>query len=78
MVNYTEELFNAIKTISKKEVEALHFDTTVEVTVTDASKAHLGIYTVTNGSIYFTAYSTNTYKEKDRVLVMIPQGDYDQ
>lgn len=78
MVNYTEELFNAIKTISKKEVEALHFDTTVEVTVTDASRAHLGIYTVTNGSIYFTAYSTDTYKEKDRVLVMIPQGDYDQ
>lgn len=78
MIDYTEELFNAIKTISKKEIEALHFDTTIEVTITDASRAHLGIYTVTNGSIYFTAYSKDTYKEKDRVLVMIPQGDYDQ
>lgn len=78
MIDYTEELFNAIKTISKKEIEALKFDTTVEVTITDASKANLGIYTVTNGSIYFTAYSTEAYKEKDRVLVMIPQGDYDQ
>ena len=79
MIDYTEELFNAIKTISKKEIEALKFDTTIEATITDASRAKYGVYTVTNGSVYFTAYSTDTeYRDKDTVLIMIPRGDYNQ
>ena len=79
MVDYAEEIFESIRTISKKEIEALKFDTTIEATITDVSNAKYGAYVVTNGSVYFTAYSMNTdYKVKDVVLVTIPMGDYNQ
>ena len=77
MIDYAEEIFKSIKTIAKKELESLNYDSTIEATITDNSKAEYGIYTATNGNIYFTAYSTDTnYKEKDVVLVTIPQSDY--
>ena len=79
MVDYAEEIFESIRTIAKKEIEALKFDTTIEATITDVSNAKYGAYVVTNGSVYFTAYSMSTdYKVKDVVLVTIPMGDYNQ
>ena len=74
-----EDLLETINIISKKQVESISFDKTIEATVVDASKASEGAYTVSTGSSEFTAYSTETeYKEDDAVMVTIPQGDYDK
>jgi hypothetical protein len=46
-------------------------------TITDASSKTDGAYEVSDGSIIFTAYSSNTgYRKDDVVYVTIPQGNY--
>lgn len=74
----SEDLFEAISTITNKYLEGLHYDKTILCTITDASKAKDGEYMVSDGNADFTAYSDNTkYKEKNSVYVTIPQGDFD-
>jgi len=73
----SEDLFKAIQTIADKSLEGLRYDKTILCSITDASNAELGQYTVSDGTIEFTAYSDNTrYREKNNVYVTIPQGDY--
>ena len=74
----SEDLFEAISTITNKYLEGLHYDKTILCTITDASKAKDGEYMVSDGNADFTAYSDNIkYKEKNSVYVTIPQGDFD-
>lgn len=78
-VDYQEQLLEAMRIISQKQVNSISFDKTVEATITDASKASEGVYTVSTGDAKFTAYSTETkYKKNDAVMVTIPQGNYDK
>ena len=75
---YQEQLFDSMGILIKKQLESLQFDRTIEATIVDDKEASKGIYTVSTGNISFLAYSENTnYKEKDVVMVTIPQGNYD-
>ena len=62
-----------------KKLESVKFDKTVTATITDASSASAGEYTVIADGVKFFAYSDSDtkYKENDVVLVTIPQGNYD-
>lgn len=77
--NVSESLFQAIDTIVTKRLQAINFDNTSIYSITDASKADLGEYRVTDGSVTFTAYSKDTtYKENDAVYVTIPNNDFNE
>ena len=79
MTDIAESLFQSIDIISKNQLKSLSFDTTVEATIIDASRAQDGIYTVSTGNSNFLAYSTEVgYKENDAVMVTVPQGDYNK
>lgn len=79
MTDIAESLFQSIDIISKNQLKSLTFDTTVEATIIDASRAQDGIYTVSTGNSNFLAYSTEVgYKENDAVMVTVPQGDYNK
>ena len=74
----TENLFDAVKTISKKIISTVNFDKTIDAIVVDATNSANGVYQVSADGATFTAYSTSTdYKINDSVMVTIPQGDYD-
>lgn len=74
----SEALFDAVGILIDKKIQSIKFDETIEATVTDAKKASSGEYIVSTGAAKFTAYSYDTqYREKDVVLVTIPQGNYD-
>ena len=78
MADLTENLFEAINIVTEKKLKAVKFDETISATIVDASKAEKGEYIVSTGSAKFTAYGTETkYREKDTVMVTIPQGNYD-
>lgn len=78
-IDYAEQLLEAMKVVSQAEVQGIHFDRTIQCTVTNIEDAENGVYMVNNGSASFIAYSKDTdYKVKDNVLVTIPQGDYNQ
>jgi hypothetical protein len=77
-MDYAEELFNAVGILLDKKIESVKFDETIVATIVDASKADIGIYTVSTGNAKFIAYSVETvYRENDIVMVTIPQGNYD-
>lgn len=77
-MNYSEVLCESVKIISESLLEGLAFDKTVECIITDDSLRTQGTYTVTDGSVSFTAYSENTsYRKNTAVYVTIPNGDYD-
>lgn len=78
MPDIQEQLFQAVEILTKKQIEAVKFDQTIEATIIDASKSDDGEYIVSTGNAKFAAYSTETkYRENDAVLVTIPQGNYD-
>lgn len=78
MIDYAENLCEAMKIIFEKQIKQLSFDITIDATVVDATNAKNGMYVVSHDGATFTAYSTDTsFKEKDVVMVTVPQGNYD-
>lgn len=78
-VDYTENILEAIKIVSQSTVDSVRFDQTIKCVVVKNDEAADGIYTVSNGSAQFIAYSKDTdYDIDDNVMVTIPQGDYSQ
>ena len=74
---YNELICEAIDTIVAARLSDLKFDKTIVCSITDASKADSGIYTVTDGSITFEALSDYThYIKGNQVQVTIPSGDW--
>ena len=78
MIDYAENLCEAMKIILEKQIKQLSFDITIDAIVVDATNAKNGMYVVSHDGATFTAYSTDSsFKEKDVVMVTIPQGNYD-
>ena len=78
MIDYAENLCEAMKIIFEKQIKQLSFDITIDATVVDATNAKNGMYVVSHDGATFTAYSTDiSFKEKDVVMVTVPQGNYD-
>lgn len=76
--DYADIMFDAISVLIDKKIDAVKFDQTINATIVDATRAEEGVYVVSTGNAKFTAYSTEVeYKNNDAVLVMIPQGNYD-
>lgn len=73
----TTALTESIDTIVSERLKSINFNSTVTATITDDGQAENGIYTVSDGTARYTAYSTDTtYKENDQVYVVIPNNDY--
>lgn len=79
--NIQETLLSAMEIIASqtaKDVVKDKDDTEWNCTIIDDSKRKNGEYRVTNGSIKFTAYSSDTsYKKDEHVAVIIPKGNYE-
>lgn len=77
--NYGETIAQSIDMVITERLKSLSFDTTLTCTITDDSQAESGTYTVTNGILTFTAYSSDTgYKEGEQIYVSIPNNDYSE
>lgn len=77
--DYTELLLEGIDYVIQARMREQKFDETIVCTIVDASKAKQGIYTVSNGTIKFDAYSEVTnYIVNQAVRVAIDKGDYSQ
>ena len=75
--DYNEIICTAIDEIVTARLQGLQYDITKLCTIIDDTSSYEGKYTVSDGSIRFEAYSTNTsYKNGNNVLVIIPNGDY--
>ena len=77
MDNLTENLFDAIQTIVDKTIENQSYNKTIQATIIDNSASSEGKYTLTDGSVTFTAYSsTEDYNVEDSVYVLLLNGDF--
>ncbi len=78
-MDYGEILCQAINLISENVMGQIKSDKTVTCTIIKDSLKSKGEYTVSEGSVSYTAYSTSTeYKKDDVVYVQIPEGNYDE
>ena len=77
--NIGEIVCEAINTIVSKKIEDLKYNITETCVITDDTSAKIGKYIVKSDNFTYSAYSTNTtLKKNDRVLVMIPNANYDE
>lgn len=75
-----EALLEAMEILVDAKTAKLKFDKTVEATISNADKAQSGEYKVEYFGDIFTAYSENpeiVYKVGNRVLVKIPENNFD-
>ena len=73
MIDYAENLCEAMKIIFEKQIKQLSFDITIDATVVDATNAKNGMYVVSHDGATFTAYSTDNklIKIKKKSLLLI-------
>lgn len=74
------EIFcGAVDTIINARLQNLAYDITKQFVVTKNDLSRQGLYTVSDGSVSFEAYSYDkTLQVNDKVMVTIPNGDYSQ
>ena len=76
LTDAANDLFKAIDLLTAKQINQLEFDKTIVCTITGNGNAKKGIYTVTDDSTEFIAYSEDTtYRVGAKVYVKIPNGD---
>lgn len=80
MMDYGDIFCNAVKNIVQGEISNLGYDISKECTVADIIDKAYGRYLVTDGSIKFEAIAAEGayYEIGDRVVITIPQGDYNK
>ena len=76
MADYGELMIQAMDLIAKGAINSISYDTTKSYTISDNSQKDQGIYTVTDGSVSFIAYSEASYRVGEVVYVQIPEGDF--
>lgn len=77
-MDIAEQIYGAIDILVNNKIKSINFNTTIDGTIVDASRAKEGRYRVQDETARsFIAYSNQTdYKENDNVLITIPNGDY--
>lgn len=76
-LNISDSFCEAVDQIVTARMQEVKFDKTVVCTIVDDENAGTtNYYTVSEGSSKFSAYSVELYKKNEQVLVLIPQGDY--
>ena len=80
VMDYGDIFCNAVKNIVQGEISNLGYDISKECTVADIIDKAYGRYLVTDGSIKFEAIAAEGayYEIGDRVVITIPQGDYNK
>ena len=74
-----EQLFGAIDIIVEQRLQDVNFDKTIICTIVDDSDKANGCYIVSDGTIRFKAYvSDSTYKNDDQVRVSVLNGDFSE
>jgi hypothetical protein len=74
-----EQFFQSIDIILTQRLSDLSYDTTVIATIVDDSDKSKGHYVVSDGTIKFDAYTSDTsYKTDDQVRVTVLNGDWSQ
>lgn len=74
-----EQLFGAIDIIVEQRLQDVNFDKTIICTIVDDSDKANGCYVVSDGTIKFKAYvSDSTYRNNDQVRVSILNGDFSE
>jgi hypothetical protein len=77
--NLGEIICEAVDTIVSKRLEGLKYDITKTCTIVDNSQKKIGKYSVTEENLIYDAYTTNTELNiGDSVIVLIPNGDYNE
>lgn len=79
MNNYSEQIFQSIDTIISQRLNEVKFDKTITCEVIAGVKDYPNKYWVSDGATKFQACvadSSRTYTEKQKVYVLIPNGDY--
>lgn len=79
MNNYSEQIFQSIDTIISQRLNEVKFDRTITCEVIAGVKDYPNKYWVSDGATKFQACvadSSRTYAEKQKVYVLIPNGDY--
>lgn len=75
--DYGEIICSAVDSIVQARMSNLEFNITKTCTIVDIKQRKQGKYTVSDGSVRFEALSEDTsYNLDDSVLVLIPNGDY--
>lgn len=78
-IDYGEIICQAVDTIVSERLNGISYDTTILCTIEDDSRREDGVYTVSNGSTKFEAYTTDTsFRKGTNVYVQIPSGDWNQ
>lgn len=78
-LDYGELLCEAVDTIVTERLNGIAYDQTILCTVVDSSQKAKGIYTVSNGTVRFEAYSTDiNYRVNDNVYVQIPNNNWNE
>ena len=73
-----EKLLQAMDILNAKALDSVSYDKTILCTIENDKNKKDGKYEVSDGSIIFTAYSTDErYRNGDVVYVTIPQGNYE-
>ena len=73
-----EKLLQAMDILNAKALDSVSYDKTILCTIENDENKKDGKYEVSDGSIMFTAYSTDErYRNGDIVYVTIPQGNYE-
>ena len=76
-MDYTKTLCESIEVIAESVLKGISYDKTITCTIVDDSKKEQGEYIVTDGSVQFTAYTSDTsFYKGTMVYVTIPEGDY--
>lgn len=75
--DYGEIICTAVDEIITAKLEGLQYDITKLCSIVDDSFKQQGKYIVSDGSVRFEAYSTDTsFRKGNSVLVTIPNGDF--
>lgn len=74
--DYGEIICGAVDEIVRSRLASLQFNVTKTCTVVSIEYRNQGKYIVSDGSITLTALSNESYNINDNVLVLIPNGDY--
>ena len=73
-----DKLLKAMDILNAQALNSISFDKTITCTIENDENKKDGKYEVNDGSIIFTAYSTDErYRNGDVVYVTIPQGNYE-
>jgi hypothetical protein len=74
-----EQLFESIDIILGQRLQDVNFDKTIICTIVDDSDKKNGCYIVSDGTIKFKAYvSDSTYNKDDQVRVSVLGGDFNE